>query len=225
MPLEPSDGALEALLKRYLQGETEVCQQLLNHSPHRERVEKIARNKVKGSVVCWEDAAQAAHLKVLQAAKNGKFRKVREGGVKRFYAWAAKVAENAIADLIKKEQRRRKFCQNAPDLENIEDKFDFAQALEDADLVLKIPETIAAIDQRYPKKAYLKLFYGLVADKSQSQLAAELGVSQGEISKRRKELNLQIWKELGFLSVKEVEGQLKQIRQGKSRRDRTDTQW
>lgn len=227
MPLEErSDYALEALLKRYLQGETEVSPRLLNHYPHRQRVERIARNKVKGSVVCWEDAAQEAHLKVLQAARNGRFRKVREGKARDFYAWAAVVARNAIADLIRKEQRRRKFCHNVLDLDNLEDKFDFAEALEDADLALKIPETIARIDQRYPKKAYLKLFKGLVAEKSQSQLATELGVSQGEISKRRKELNLQIWKELGFLSVKEVEAQLKEIRQGKSkRRDRTEEQW
>jgi RNA polymerase sporulation-specific sigma factor len=65
-----------------------------------------------------------------------------------------------------------------------------------------------------------------VADKSQSELATELGVSQGEISKRRQELNLQIWKELGLLSVKDIEEQLKRIRQGKSkRRNRTDTEW
>jgi len=226
MPREqPSDNDLEALLKRYLQGETEVCQQLLNYYPHRQRVERIARYKVKGSVVCWEDAAQVAHLKVLQASKNGKFRQVREGGVKRFYAWAAVIARNAIADLIRKEYRRQtKCCPKNTVLDNLASEFDFSEALEVADLISKIPETIARIDQRYPKKAYQKLLDGLVADKSQSQLATELGVSQGEISKRRKELNLQIWKELGLLNVKEVEAQLREIRQGK-RRDRTDTEW
>lgn len=228
MPLEErSDRALESLVERYHQGETEVCQQLLNHPPYRQRVEKIARYKVKGSTVCWEDAAQVAHLKVLQAAKNGKFRKVREGGVRDFYAWATVIARNQIVDLIRKEYRRQaKCCPNNTVLNNLASEIDLAEALEYADLVSKIPETIATIDQRYPKKAYQKLFDGLVADKSQSQLATELGVSQGEISKRRKELNLRIWKELGFLNVKEVEAQLKEIRQGKSkRRDRTDEQW
>lgn len=225
MPLEqPSDRDLEELVERYLQGETKVCEQLLKHYPHCQRVERIARYKVKRSVVCWEDAAQEAHLKVLQAAKDRKF---HDGGAKKFYAWAAVVARNAIVDLMKKEySRQAKLCPNGTVLDNWASEFDLAKAVEDADLVLKIPETIETIDQRYPKKAYLQLFEGLVADKSQTQLSKELGVSQGEISKRRKELNLYIWKELGLKSVKEVEGQLKEIRQGKSkRRDRTDTEW
>ncbi len=223
-----SEDPLEALVERYLQGETEVCQQLLNHPPYRQRIERIARHKIKDSakdsVMSWEDAVQSAHLKVLQVAKKGKF---SEGNVKKFYAWAAVVAENAIADFIRQEQRQlRRTYSNDTGLDHLCDEFDFAEALENADLVLKIPEAIAAIDQRYPKKAYLKLFYGLVADKSQSELATELGVSQGEISKRRKELNLQIWKEFGLLSVKDIEAQLKEIRQGKSkRRNRTDTEW
>lgn len=223
-----SEDPLEALVKKYLQGETEFCQQLLNHPLYRQRVERIARHKIKDyakdSAMSWEDAAQSAHLKVLQVAKKGKF---REGDVKKFYAWAAVVAQRAIADFIREEQRQIKRIYTKDEvLDDLPDEFDFAEALEDADLVLKIPEAIAAIDQRYPKKAYLKLFHGLVAGKSQAELATELGVSQGEISKRRQELNLQIWKELGLLSVKDIEEQLKRIRQGKSqKRKRTDTEW
>ena len=219
-----SDRDLEARVERYHQGETEVCQELLEQKRHLQRVEKIARKKVKDSVLLWEDAAQEAHLKVLQVAKNGKF---REGGVKEFYAWAAVVALHAIADFMRKEYRRHAKCsKNDTVLDNLASEFDLAKALEDADLVSKIPETIATIDRRYPKKAYQKLFDGLVAGKRQSQIATELGVSQGEISKRRKELQLQFWKELGCLDVTEIEGKCKEIRQGKSkRRDRTDTQW
>ncbi len=230
-----SEDPLEALVKRYIQGETEVCQQLLNHPPYRQRIERIARHIIKDyakdSMMSWEDAAQTAHLKVLQVANKGLFRpkksRFHQDKVKNFYAWAAVVAQHTIVDFIRKEQRRnRRYCVKDTVLDDLPDEFDFTEALEDADLVLKIPEAIAAIDQRYPKKAYLKLFYGLVAGKSQSELATELGVSQGEISKRRKELNLHIWKELGLLSVKDIEEQLREIRQGKSkRRNRTDTEW
>lgn len=225
-----SETPLEALVKRYLQGETEVCQQLLNHPPYRRRIEQIARYKIKDDAMSWEDAAQSAHLKVLQGAKKGLFRakngRFNEDNVKEFYAWATVVAKHAITDFIRDEQREIKHtCSQDEALIYLPDEFDFAEAIEEADLVLKIPEAIAAIDQRYPKKAYLKLFYGLVADKSQAELATELGVSQGEISKRRQELNLQIWKELGLLSVKGIEEQLRKIRQGKSKRKRTDTEW
>ena len=96
--------------------------------------------------------------------------------------------------------------------------------MERADLVLKVREAIEIIDRRYPKKNFLQLWQGLVGEKTQSQLAAELGVKQGEVSKRRRELSIRVGNELGLLNVERVEGELRAIRQGRSRQ-RSESQW
>ena len=101
---EPPAPFLKKLLKRYLQGETSVCEQLLGNLQHRQRVERLARRTIRGTFLSWEDAAQEAQLKVLQAARSGKF---RQGGIKEFYSWTAAVAYNAIVDLLRRERRGR----------------------------------------------------------------------------------------------------------------------
>jgi RNA polymerase sporulation-specific sigma factor len=225
---------LEDLVKRYLQGDGKIGEQLLSNPTHRQRVERIARKYTTGTSISWEEAAQEAHLKILQAATNGKF---REGGVREFYSWAAAIAQNAIIDIVRKEKRRRggwiweSLDKQIPGTdmtlwETIADDFNLSDAVELADLVLKVREAIETIDQRYPKKGYLKLWKGMVQENDQSQLAAELGVSRSEISKRRKELLGRIAEHLGLLQPEQVKRELQDIRQGRGKgRTRSDTQW
>lgn len=180
-------------------------EQLLITSEHRQRIEKIARKHTRGTSISWEDAAQTAHKKVLEALKAGKFRK---GKVKEFYHWAAIVARNEIEDLVRKEKRRNflSLDETVPGtdlsrLETIADEFNSLDALERADFVLNAIDAIATIDRRYPHKHYLKLWQGLVQGKKQVQLVTELKISQGEISKRWKELVRRIAQELGLLQT------------------------
>lgn len=225
---------LEDLVERYLQGDDRVCEQLLSNPTHRQRVERIARKYTTGTSISWEDAVQEAHIKIRKAASNGKF---REGGVREFYSWAAAIAQNAIIDIVRKEKRRRgdqievSLDQQIPGTdmtlwETIADGFDLWDAVERADLVLKVREAIETIDQRYPKKGYFRLWKGMVQENDQSQLAAELGVSQSEISKRRKELLGRIAEHLGLLQPEQVKREFQDIRQGRGKgRTRSDTQW
>ncbi|GET37981.1 sigma-70 family RNA polymerase sigma factor [Microseira wollei] len=192
-------------------------------------IERIARKQTRGTRVSWEDAQQVAYEKVLQATQAGKFRK---GGVEEFYHWAATVARFAIIDLVRHEQQFhcQSLDQNIPGTdvplsETIADEFNLLDAFERADLVLKAIEAIALLNRRYPARAYLKLWQGRVEGKSQAQLAAELGVTQGAISKRWKELCHSIAQILGLLQVDAVKQELGQIHQQKTRRTRSQTKW
>ncbi|MGK7904227.1 MAG: RNA polymerase sigma factor [Hormoscilla sp.] len=229
-----ADCLPEQLVERCLQGDTQACDRLLLDQQHRQTVERLARKYTQGTSISWEDAAQEAQEKVLKATRSGKF---RNDGVEKFYRWAAAVAQNALIDRLRKENRRQgpwywhSLDEQIPGTnmmrwEIIADDFNLWDVVERADLVSKVPEILETLDQRYPKKRYLQLSQGLVAERTQSQLAAELGVGQSEVSKRRKELLLLIGKELGLLSVERVETELRSIRQGKGRgRTRSDSQW
>lgn len=224
----------EELVERYRQGDVKACEQLLLDPAHRLRIEKIARKNTTGSFVCWEEAAQEAHLKLLQCVRNKKFCK---GGVEDFYRWAGEVAKNAIIDILRMEKRKRGVwgCESldqplpGQDItlgEILADDFDSWDALERTDLVLKVREAIKTIDQSYPKKGYYKLWVGLVQEKDLSQIAAELGVKQPEISKRRKELLLRLAEKLELLTAEQIKQNLLAIRQGRGKgRKRSDTQW
>ncbi|MBV9389689.1 MAG: sigma-70 family RNA polymerase sigma factor [Chroococcidiopsidaceae cyanobacterium CP_BM_ER_R8_30] len=205
----------------YLLEDSQACEQLLLDQAHQRRIERIARKQTRGSGIAWEDAAQTAHEKVLQAVREGRF---AHGGVKEFYHWAATVAYYRIIDLVRKEKRQQVLlcCQSLDELipgtditlsETISDKFDSWQVLERADLVAKAVAAIATIDQRYPSKGYLKLWQNWLQDKTQLQLATELGVTQGEISKRWQKLLALVATELGLLQIKNVKRELHKIRQ------------
>jgi hypothetical protein len=58
---------------------------LLIDADHQEVIAKIARKYTRGSSISWEDAAQIAMMKVIEAVKAGKF---RQGGAKEFQRWA-----------------------------------------------------------------------------------------------------------------------------------------
>ncbi len=192
-------------------------------------IDRIARKQTRGTRVSWEDAKQVAYEKVLQATQAGKF---RTGGVEEYYHWAATVARFAIIDLVRHEQQFhcQSLDQNIPGTdvplsETIADEFSLLDACERADLVLKAVEAIALLNRRYPDRGYLKLWQGRVEGKSQAQLAAELGVTQGAISKRWKELCHHIAQILGLLQVGAVKQQLAQIQPQKTRRIRSQTKW
>lgn len=226
-------GYLEELIDRYLKGDSQACEELLSYPEHQQRVERIARKNTRGTSVSWEDAAQDAHLKVFQVAINRQF---RWGGVRDFYCWAAAVAYHKVIDLVRREKRKQQQWRSKslnqlipetdiPLWETIADDLDLWDAVECADLVSKAVAAISKIDQRYPCRGYLKLWQGRVQDKKQSQLAVELGVSQGEISKRWKELLGLIAAELGFLQTEVVKRNLKATRKQRVVRQRSDIRW
>lgn len=229
---ETAESSLEELMDRYLQGNTQACEELLIYPEHQQRVERIARKNTKGTLVSWQDAAQDAHLKVLQAGRNKRFRR---GGVREFYRWAAAVAQNEIIDLVRREKRRQEqwisksLDQLIPGTdmllwETIADDSNLSDAVERADLVLKAVEAIAKIDQRYPTRGYLKLWTSRVQEKTQQQIAVEVGVAQGEISKRWQELLGRIAEELGLLQAEDVK-QLKATQKQRAVRSRSDARW
>ena len=192
-------------------------------------IERIARKQTRGTRVSWEDAKQVAYEKVLQATQAGKF---RTGGAEEFYHWAATVAKFAIIDLLRHEQQF--YCQSldqnipgtdVPLSETIADEFSLLDAFERADLVLKAIDAIALLNRRYPDRAYLKLWQAKIQGKSQAQLAAELGVTQGAISKRWKELCHNIAEMLGLLQIDAVKQELKQIHQQKALQSRSQAKW
>lgn len=218
---------LEQLLQECLEGNARACDRLLSDGKYRQRIERVARKETAGTSLWWEDAAQEAHTKVISAIARGKF---REGGVTKFYSWTAKVAQNCIRDLLRRERQTwmnwQSLTMPGTDItleKAIADYFDLADAVEQEDLAQKALEAVKVLDNRYPQKNYLRLVWGRFEGKKQSELAGELGVGQSEISKRCRELALLVGKELGLLSVEEVERSLRKIRQGKRKqRDRSD---
>lgn len=217
----PSDHPAQRL-QRYFQGDTQAVEPLLLDWNYYQKIERLAQKNTQGTSLSWEDAAQEAKLKVLQAARNRKF---RQGGVREFYRWAATVALYAIIDLIRKDKRLRghwywqslEECIPGTDLplgEAVADEFNLLESVEIADLVAKAREAVETVSLNFPKKQFEELWRGLVAGKTQCQLAAELGVSQTEVSKRRRELLAKVGNILGLLSVEKVEEELQRLHRG-----------
>jgi RNA polymerase sporulation-specific sigma factor len=157
---------------------------------HCRLIEKIARKQTRGTSIAWEDAVQAAQLKILQALRAGKFRR---GGRTEFYRWAATVARFEIIDQVRQERPCASLDVTREDsqfslLEMLADSFNAVEALEQSDLVTRAIATIQKLDRYYPDRGYLKLWQGQVQGKTQTQLAHEVGITQGEVSKRWKEL-------------------------------------
>jgi len=224
---------LEELLNRYLNGDSWAGEDLLSYPQYCQRVARIARRNTQGTTVAWEDAAQDAHEKVIHALRNRKF---YHGGVKEFYCWAATVAYHHILDLVRQEKRKQGLWNwsleqqiSGTDImlgETIADDFDLWDAVERADLISKAIAAILTIDRRYPNQGYWKLWQGRVQNRTQSQLATELGVTQGEISKRWKALIALTAQELDLLRIEDVQHNLKATRQKpREARRRSDTDW
>ncbi|BAZ08287.1 hypothetical protein NIES4071_00920 [Calothrix sp. NIES-4071] len=196
---------------------------LLLDLKHRRIIEKIAKKFVQGTSLSWEDAVQTAYMKVLEAYSAGRF---RHGGAEEFSHWATVVARYEIIDFVRKELRKQ--CQSLDQvvpgtdisiLDNISDELSF-DAVERADFTVQVIKAVKKLDQRYPERRYLKLWQGLVKTRTQTELALELGVSQPEVSRRRKELALRVVIELGLTPPDSTKNQnQKQLRR------RTKTSW
>lgn len=192
-----------------LEPQPEFLIQQLNNSRYREIINKIAHKYIKGTSISWEDAAQTAYIKVVEAVKAGKF---RQGGVEEFYRWAKVVARFEIINFVKKERYRS--CQSldititGTDLsviDTIPSQEDLFDSCERADLIIKAQEAITALNARYPQRGYLQLWEGKVAGKHYTKLMQELEVSQGEVSRRWKELVARVVIELGLETIESVE--------------------
>ncbi|MBW4612235.1 MAG: sigma-70 family RNA polymerase sigma factor [Desmonostoc vinosum HA7617-LM4] len=203
--------------------------ELLCDSCYRQKLEKIARKYTRGTGLSWEDAVQAAHLKVLQVIQDAKF---RQGGIEQFFAWVVVVTKYEILDFVRKESLRN--CQSLDCsipgtditlLDTIPDEFNTLEATERADLVVKAIEAIYQLHQSHPQQQYLQLWLEKVDGKTQTQIAAKLGVSQSEISKRWQELVGRIAQMLGLLEFEDVKQQNQKLHQQNKRRDRSTQQW
>ncbi|MDZ8107515.1 MAG: sigma-70 family RNA polymerase sigma factor [Nostoc sp. DedQUE12a] len=206
-----------------------VYQKILLRLDYRQRLEKIARKYTRGTGLSWEDAFQIAHLKAFLAFQAGKF---RQGSVEEFYYWAVAVARCAIIDFVRKErlQKYQSLDDNLPGtdmslLDTIPDEFSTLDAIERADLTLKAIESIYKLDKCYPHLNYLKLWQGKVDGKTQTQIAAELRISQGEVSKRWQELLRRIAELLGLLEIKDMKDKVRKNYQQKTSDYRSKKQW
>ena len=207
----------------------DFTEMLLVTTEYHRTVEIIARKYTKGTSISWEDAAQTAHEKVWQVTQAGK---CSTEGVKEFYYWVAKVAKNAIIDLVRREthQNCESLNQNIPgtDLllqDTVPDKFDLQSAIEFKDLLVRTIEAINQLERCYPKLGYVQLWLGLVNGKTQSEIAIQLGVNQGTISKRLKDLRKHIAQMLGLLQAENIQRELQKTRQLHEGRKRFRHQW
>ena len=222
MPSELPDCPLEELLERYLRGDVEICKQVVKHPHYRLRVEIIARQQTVSTWLPWEDAVQEVHIHILKVMGDAP---LSLGGEREFYRWLEKVAENTIRSLLRKERRKNKWHKQSLDQplpgtniklkDSLADEFNLADAVEFADTVAQVVQAVTKIDQQHPKKKFLKLWQGLRQERKQGELAEELQVKQGEISKRRKELLRLIAAELGLVKLGQVKQELHAMRQGK----------
>ena len=208
----------------------ESREQLLVDSKYRQLIERIARKyAAQNHSIDWQDAAQTAHIKVLQGMKTGKFSRQE---VQEFYPWAATVARNAVIDFVRREKKRNHqslnknlIGTNIPLLDTIADEFDLWDVVERANLVIKARQIIKKLALSYPKREYLKLWQGLIQGKNQTQLALDLGITQGQVSRRRKELLKHLAQELELLEPEAIKQEQHKTRKSKVARKRSQTQW
>lgn len=188
-------------------------------------ITKIAQKYTRGNSISWEDAAQNAIMKIYEALNAGKF----QGGIEEFQRWATVVAKRETINLVKKESLRNHPSLDTPipgtDLsigDTIADEFNLLDAVTHAELILKVRQAIINLDSRYPKRNYLKLWQLRVANHNQIQQASALEISQGEVSKRWKQLVELITIELGLVNVDGVKREQQNI---KNNRKRSEDKW
>lgn len=207
----------------------ESREQLILDPKYRQIVERIARKYTQSNSMTWEDAAQTAHVKVIQGLRAGKF---SQQGAQEFYPWAATVARNAVIDFVRREHKRNHQSLNntviGTDislLDTIADEFDLWDAVERANLLIKARQIIKNLALSYPSRGYIKLWRGMIQGKNQTELALDLGVTQGQISRRRKELLTQLAQGLGLLEPEVIKQEQQRARKSKVLRKRSQTQW
>lgn len=175
---------------------SQAYESLLANRSYCQRIESIARKQTQGTSIAWEDAAQTIHIKVLQAIKAGKF---RQGGSLEFYRWCTRVARFELIDLVRKEKRKCWISLDSPLpgtdlslLDTLADEFNLLDTVERSELLRKALDLIDSLDRQYPNRGYLKLWQEQVQGKSQVEIAQGLGLTQGAISKRWRELTQRI---------------------------------
>jgi RNA polymerase sigma factor (sigma-70 family) len=207
--------------------ESNLCRSRLTAPDFTQQIERLARKYTRSNTIAWEDAAQSAQIKILQAVEAGKF---RQGEVPAFDAWALTVARFEIIDLVRREKVR--YCLSLDALilgktlalsETIAAEFDALDSLERTDLVHRAVEAIQILDQQYPERQYWQLWQG--QEKKQTQLAMELGLSQGEVSKRWKELVRNVAERLGVPRSETVQRGHHGMRYRRVVRQRSGARW
>lgn len=195
---------------------------------HQQLITKIAHKYTRGSSVYWEDAVQTAMMRVYEAVKAGKF---HQGGVAEFQRWATVVARYEIINFVKKERLRYYHSLDATivstDLswvETIPDESNLWDAVTRADLMIRAKQAIIDLDSHYSDRGYLQLWQLMVAGKTQTQQASALAISQGEVSKRWKELVGRVAIKLGLLEAEAVQ-HTQQNTQLKHTRRRSKAKW
>jgi RNA polymerase sigma factor (sigma-70 family) len=212
-----------------------LIEQLVSNPAYRLRVEKIAR-KFTGSVssLIWEDVAQEAHEKVIQALQAGKF---QYQTTEKLYGWAATVAHHEISDIVKREQnfRKRFPCwsldrtipgTDVPLSESIADSSeDLLTCLEQQEQVKNLTEVVNKLDRAYPDRNYLQIFRMKYSAEpmTQAQIAQALNITQSAISKRLRELSGLLAEELDILNMTMIQQEQQII--GQQKRSRSPQQW
>jgi len=189
-------------------------EQLLTDPIYHQRIERIARKSTRNLPLSWEDAAQTAHMRVIQSAKRGKF---HHGGFREFYYWAMAVAHNAIVDVVRREYYRShlSLSQTGGDgrttlLEQLPDPHHTWDSIERADLVVKVRAAIAELDCRYPARRYGLLWSSRVEGLTQAQIAVKLNLSQSAVSKRWREMVTRVVQHLGLVSGDSIQPQIEE---------------
>jgi RNA polymerase sigma factor (sigma-70 family) len=167
---------------------------------HLRRITQIAHKQTRCTNVDWQDALQTAQLKLVKGLRAGKF----TGTEAEFDRWALTVAKFAIIDLVRHSMRHPtqsidRFSEDnlaiIDTLIHFDDELDNIEA---ADFAWQVQERVLAFDRLYPNRGYYRLWQGKVNDLTQSEIAQELGLTQGTISKRWQELIAHLALELGM---------------------------
>jgi RNA polymerase sigma factor (sigma-70 family) len=172
----------------------------LSDPEHLCRITQIAHKQTRCTTVDWQDALQTAQLKLVKGLRAGKF----TGTEAEFDRWALTVAKFAIIDLVRSSMRHhtqsidRLSEENLAIIDTLTNFDDELDNIESADFAWQVRERVLAFDRLYPTRCYYRLWQGKVDDLTQSEIAQELGLSQGTISKRWQELIAHLALELGM---------------------------
>jgi RNA polymerase sigma factor (sigma-70 family) len=184
----------------------------MSKKDYRATIEKIARKNTRATTASWEEAAQNAYLKIWQAVLANKF---QHGGEQDFLKWSAVIARRTAIDFCSHECLRQHISldatlpnTNTPILDTIADTSNLSQDfeqeyVEQEEEILKINVATKRLDEQYPNKGYLELLEAKKQGKNQTQIANELKVKQGTISKRWKELTKALRKMLEAQKLQE----------------------
>jgi RNA polymerase sigma factor (sigma-70 family) len=171
---------------------------------HLHGIAQIARKQTQGTRVDWQDASQAAQLKLITAVRAGKF---SGGGIADFHRWAMTVAKYEIIDLVRKSRYRDGesidrllYGEGQTILDTLADPIDTMTILERRDLLESIDRAVCHLDRLFPERQYARLWACKLNERTQTAIAKELGITQGAVSKRWQELLAKLLIELGIES-------------------------